>query len=280
MGHVPRTFQPSAREERSALTRSWTLIVLAAIAVLGGVYWLLSRTVWRSPAETPTAAEVEDDPASPLRPWPERTTEPLRQRLTKLRIAIGYLHAAAERERERNRPARELFLEARRLQGTDDARAEQLLRRAIELSPDYVPALSALADQELNTHPDEARELGLRCLALDDSDSVCHRTVIATYTRGGQFDEAFPHLAFCLEMDPRNIDCAGGMTSYYLSKGMLDAARTMVGWMRWVDPRSAFTLVAEGDLALKLGETAAARIAFQQACAQGQAHACTMLGEL
>jgi predicted Zn-dependent protease len=255
------------------------ITALAVVGVLGGIYWAFTRSGWDPLGLTDGQGADAVEAGSPERPWPAHTTERIRNRLARMRFAIAYLRAAAERERERTAGARALLLEAREVRSTDDARAEELLRQAISETPDFAPALSALADLRLDEDPDEARELGLRCLALDDGDPVCHRTVVSTFTRRGEFDEAFPHIAYCLEMDPRNVDCASAMTSYYLSRGKLDEARNMVNWLKWSAPDSVFTHTAAGDLAHRCGDAARAREAFQKACDMGQEHACTMLDE-
>lgn len=256
------------------------ITALAVVAVLGGVYWAFTRSGWDPLGLSDGWGDDAVEAGEPRRPWPAHTTESIRNRLKRMRFAIAYLRKQAERERKRTAGARQLLLEAREVQGVDDAKAEELLRRAIEDTPDFAPAISALADLKLNQDPDEARELGLKCLALDDSDPVCHRTVVASFTRAGKFDEAFPHIAHCLETDPRNVDCASAMAGYYLSKDKLDEARNMVNWLEWAAPDSVFTHTAVGDLALKCGDAERAKDAFQKACDMGQEYACTMLGEL
>ncbi|MCP4677374.1 MAG: hypothetical protein GY854_18040 [Deltaproteobacteria bacterium] len=171
-------------------------------------------------------------------------------------------------------------MNARKIQGEDDDNAESLLRQAIDTAPEYTPALSALADLLLNEDVDEARELSLRCLAVDERDSVCHRTLISSYTRDGLFEDAFPHVAYCLEVDPKNIDCLSSMSSLYLNQGQLDETKRMLTWMRRVDPDSMFTQLAEGGYAHAVGDRDAARDAFDHACNKGQPFACKMLKEL
>lgn len=148
------------------------------------------------------------------------------------------------------------------------------LLAAVQEDPDDVAILSRLSDMMLGEDVQKARHYAIECLARDEKNSVCHRTLISTFTRYGQFDDAFPYLSDCLEIDRNNVHCLGGMINYQLQKGDLDEARRLTEHLSRIDPDSIWTHLAMGSYYDAAGNSEAALEHFRKACKRGQPYAC------
>ena len=263
------------------------VLVLCAIALASAGTWLAVRSHGGpQPVTPPASIDPRSAPKTPNLTHPERVLRPelpgtlprsdVYERIAKLREGLA---RRAARSEIRKTESSDLFFQARR--ALDRAEARRLMERALQEDPDSVEALSALAELALGDGKLEtARHGAIACLALDEKNAACHRTLIATYTRFGKFDEAYPYLSDCVEVDPENLHCLGGLVNYYLSKKDGEKAASFVEWMRAVDAGSMWTALADAGVQLASGKRDLALASFRRVCEAGQLYACSRVREL
>jgi len=213
----------------------------------------------------PKALDVLDARSTQL-----RRVQELRKSLPKSETPDRKAHSTAQAE----------FFAARRIEGSDPAEAKRRYEAIVEKEPWHEASLEALADMQIYNDREKALEYALRCLAVNETNPTCHRTVVALYTIQGDWDAAEPYLLDCLDLSPGNIHCLSALASMSFARGDLDTAKKTVSWMELVDRESVFTQVAVGDLASMAGDIDAAVAAFDYACERGQSYACGRVREL
>ena len=80
--------------------------------------------------------------------------------------------------------------------------AQKHFRKALELDPNALGAMSGLALQIIGSEPEEALELLDRVLELEPTSVVTHRQRHFAYSRLGRYDEAIAELEKGIEKDP------------------------------------------------------------------------------
>ncbi len=164
---------------------------------------------------------------------------------------------------------------ARRLEHDDPERARASLRRALELEPKNERALRMLAAKALLDEKHvEARELAVRCMAVNRSNAQC--TQVLKYTPAYTPDLAASIRRFdaCLAKEKDNALCLAGKAELSF------AASDQAGAIAAVDGLAALKLPGPGLTLLQgrakawTGEYAEARALFDTACAQGADPAC------
>jgi TolB-like protein/Tfp pilus assembly protein PilF len=155
------------------------------------------------------------------------------------------------------------------------AQAVAHLERAIELEPDYVPALAELTKANALRFGvtgdardlDVAAEFAHRALANDPNCGQARAWLGYTHWRRGRLEEALGEEERAAELAPDRFD-----PPYFLGTFLLDGGRPAeaVPWLqRSLDARPDFswTLAALGKAHLSLGHAAEARWLFERALA-------------
>ncbi len=158
---------------------------------------------------------------------------------------------------------------------------KELLRAALELDRYNAHALSNLSELLMDENDLlEARELATQCLGVDEKNLVCHRVLVSSFTRTGNWDEAYPFLSDCLTVDQKDIICLGAMSLYELNAGQLNKSKELVDQLKQLDPGSIWTELAEADYFFRAGKREAAIPHYKAACAKGQSYACSQYKQL
>lgn len=173
------------------------------------------------------------------------------------------------------REVRDEFYRYKRIQLSDPGRARALLNSVLDKDPYFSPALADQADGWLAENKlDAAREAAIRCLAVDEKNAVCHRTLVSTFTRQGDLEGAQTYLRDCLALDPQNPHCLVAMAQFHLRKRDLNEAKHFLDRLLAVDPRSVWSHLARAEFAEAAGDAVAAKESYLAACKLGQAYAC------
>jgi len=152
---------------------------------------------------------------------------------------------------------------------------KKLLKEALSLDRDNAKALANLSELTMESNDLlQARELATQCLGVDKNNLVCHRVLVASFTRTGKWDEAHPFLTDCLSVNPDDILCLGAMSSYQLNARQFNESKETVEKLKRLDPNSMWTHVAEADYLAGIGEKLAAAPHYKRACEMGQTYAC------
>ncbi len=210
--------------------------------------------------------------------WAERTTATLEGMATLHQTAIRHLavalnvHLSVPRQRnarELNTPMGrkyELWMQAQSLgaewRAESEAKAERILRELIVSTPNFAPAMIALA-QILNAAPivypgrkrkpeqlDESLRLTARAVNLDPLDSRAHLSRSWSHAIAGSHSAALSHLDLALDLnenDPWTIISAALGFAY---AGEIDQARRLVTQARAFGMR--YSRAAQGYIAVTL----------------------------
>jgi adenylate cyclase len=137
-----------------------------------------------------------------------------------------------------------------------DAPAEILdreLRRALELNPNLAQAHSILSSLAGSFGIMESYTLGAEeAYRLDPLSPPMIRRQGEAYFNSGRYEEARAHWTSHIETDP--IDAYRGLTEYYVVKGDLEQAESMVRELERVAPNSDPALLCRGFLAALQGD--------------------------
>jgi serine/threonine protein kinase/Tfp pilus assembly protein PilF len=157
----------------------------------------------------------------------------------------------------------------------DNARAQELLSRAIELDPDYALAHAWLActlGQCMSMSRANYFDRFLECLqtahSIDPNESECHRLSAACLMLTGRLDEALPHQERALALNPnddRIVSQMGEMLTYFgraeealawirlairlnpfhLDNTFLDLGRALYCMQRWQEAADALQRISK-----------------------------------
>lgn len=152
-------------------------------------------------------------------------------------------------------------------------RARELLREELETHPDRVAALERLGEKRLNDEAHaEARQLALRCLALDPGNARCEAVLDNTLPPPDEGRAVF--LDNCLARRPDDAACLAGRLAEHIKAGHFDAARDLLARLRATDPAGTMTRLSAARLLASSGNYEQAATEFEALCKQDNAHAC------
>lgn len=165
--------------------------------------------------------------------------------------------------------------ESRRIATTDPARSRELLREALELDPDNVPALESLSLKMVSDENQaQARKLAEHCLEVNEDDETCAKVKDFTVERSAKVYKMVGLMRKCIEEEPTNVLCLSSMVEYHVYEGRPDDAKKLSDQIAKLAPGSAFADFAEAKVRSTTGDYREARILFQNVCAQGNDEAC------
>jgi len=133
---------------------------------------------------------------------------------------------------------------------------------------------SRAADRLDDGDYDQARDLALRCLAVDRTRSQCQSALANSYARRGQYDEGHAHFVDCLKSDPGNEHCMSAMTLYHLAHGERAEARRMLDTLEAGNRDSLTAHLTAGDFARATGDRDGECTHYKAACTLGSDGAC------
>jgi len=166
---------------------------------------------------------------------------------------VGRVHVS-DAERARRKPpagldAYECVLEGNALHWDDpegEAEATRLFERAIEIDPGYGLAYALLATMKRakwrdapgnsNALLDEAYELAMRAVELDDGESTCHSLLAQTCLYRRSFDLALEHMQRSVDLNPNNQWNVADMALILVYMGRAEEALAWNLRARQIDP--------------------------------------------
>jgi tetratricopeptide (TPR) repeat protein len=162
---------------------------------------------------------------------------------------------------------RDKLAESKQFETKDPDRARRLLWEALELDPDSIPVLRALAPKLLvDEDHAKASRLARHCRSLDETGELCQQIDEQSLSMSGDVERMASSVRQCLVATPGNLDCLGGMMHYHLAKGEVSDAALYLGRLTQEAPQAAPTLFASGRLQAAGGEYAEAAKLFRLAC--------------
>jgi adenylate cyclase len=122
-----------------------------------------------------------------------------------------------------------------RVDRSANSQARGLLKRAIELDPNYAPAYVGLGRVELNgvlqgwtADPaaaiQRAQNLGQKAIDLDASSAGAHELLGSTYIRYGDYDHALDEMRRAIKLNSSDPDAYAGLAGASLWSGDIDGA--------------------------------------------------------
>ena len=137
-----------------------------------------------------------------------------------------------------NATIRYLLGSALQANGAPESEVLAEYRRALELDPTYVNALTQLAANALNhANNEECRKLIERTLELEPRNPALHKNLGAFYVRTGHPEQAIPHFKAALKLDPSYGDAHHELAWIYLQQNKLEPAiqelEAVVGANAW-----------------------------------------------
>ena len=122
-----------------------------------------------------------------------------------------------------------------RVDRSANSQARMLLKRAIELDPNYAPAYVGLGRVELNgvlqgwtADPAaairRAQSLGQKAIGLDASNAGAHELLGSTYIRYGDYDRALDEMRRAIKLNSSDPDAYAGLAGASVWSGDIDGA--------------------------------------------------------
>jgi adenylate cyclase len=122
-----------------------------------------------------------------------------------------------------------------RVDRSANSQARMLLKRAIELDPNYAPAYVGLGRVELNgvlqgwtADPgaaiQRAQSLGQKAIGLDGANAGAHELLGSTYIRYGDYDRALDEMRRAIKLNSSDPDAYAGLAGASVWSGDIDAA--------------------------------------------------------
>jgi TolB-like protein/Tfp pilus assembly protein PilF len=159
----------------------------------------------------------------------------------------------------------------------DFKKAENLLKRAIELDSSYAPAYAELADLynyyywNLTNELDKKKYLDLqtalidKAYALDPNSADVHRVKGWVYVINNEFDAAYKSLKQALVINPNNTRCLVDMGFFLSSKGLYILEKDFFTKAIEMDPLDANLFWRRAILFRELGDLEASLKDYQKA---------------
>jgi Flp pilus assembly protein TadD len=127
-------------------------------------------------------------------------------------------------------------------------------RRALQLQPDYVNAITQLAVIEMNHgRTDDARRLIEESIRLDPKNPALRKNLGAFYARLNRPADALSHFQEALELDPDYADAHHEIAWLDLNQNRLEEARVQLEQVARANPWDPDTLCELGTLDANLG---------------------------
>jgi len=202
----------------------------------------------------------------------------------KLKLTVGEKDRLANKKREVNVQAFELFLRGREhawaatRQGGVTGR--DLLERAIAIDPDYAPAHAVIAISHVidyangfSSDPEQslrlAREIAERAIAMDDGEPAAHLALGSAYMWTKDLDRAQLEAQRGLELSPNSVDALRMMAHIKIFAGDPKGALEILDTYMQRDPHyPGITLQFVADARFSLGEYEKAIEAIEKRLAQ------------
>jgi adenylate cyclase len=188
----------------------------------------------------------------------------------KLKLTVGEKDRLAQKKREVNVEAFELFLRGREhaWQATraDCVAARNLLERAIAIDPDYAPAHAVIAMTHVldyangfSNNPEQSLKMALevaqRAAAMDESDPAGHFALGSAYMWTKDLERSQKEAQRCLELSPNSADSLRMMAHIKIFAGDPKGALELLETYMQRDPHyPAVTLQFVADARFSLGE--------------------------
>lgn len=160
---------------------------------------------------------------------------------------------AARRAVEENPESYRAFYNLATLERTHDAAAcVALLRKAIEINPDYVPAFLLEAEGELDLgNPDDASRTVAELLSLEPLNARAHHLRALCFIQRGLLEDARRDLEFVLKASPDNAEALAAIAFTWLLQNDLDKGQKYYEKTLRINPTH---LEAMNNLAIVLAE--------------------------
>ena len=155
------------------------------------------------------------------------------------------------------------------------------LKRATEVSPQYVPAQIKLAElMVLSQRPDLRKEAAARARAIleqhpENADALA--LLASIQSQAGDLENAERELREALDHNPGRLEVSTGLASLELSRGNWSAAESILKRAIAAAPHSPDPVAALGELYLLQHREADARVQFQRALRIDPHHVPTLL---
>jgi tetratricopeptide (TPR) repeat protein len=155
------------------------------------------------------------------------------------------------------------------------------LKRATEVSPQYVPAQIKLAElMVLSQRPDLRKEAAARARAIleqhpENADALA--LLASIQSQAGDLENAERELREALDHNPGRLEVSTGLASLELSRGNWSAAESILKRAIAAAPHSPDPVAALGELYLLQHREADARVQFQRALQIDPHHVPTLL---
>lgn len=174
------------------------------------------------------------------------------------------------------------FYQAMKQQSLDKEKYVTLLKKSLDFNPNNVEALGRYAGYLMSKSQfKEAIDLARTCLSEDIENSLCHRVMVSSFTRQGDFENGYPYILDCLDKDPSNTDCLGGMVTTLLSFDDFEAAKAVLDEVELTEHEDSLWLhLSRGQYYQRVGQTGKALSNYKAACDLGQPFACKMVGKI
>jgi Flp pilus assembly protein TadD len=167
---------------------------------------------------------------------------------------------------EDNATVRYLLGSALQAAGAPEAEWLAQYRRALELDPTYVNALTQLAVNSLNHGDNEqSRKLIERTLELEPNNPALHKNLGAFYARTGRPEQAIPHFEAALKLDPNYGDAHHELAWINLQQNKLEPAIQELRAVVRANPWDAQARYELGDALARSGQTDEAKRELERA---------------
>jgi tetratricopeptide (TPR) repeat protein len=185
---------------------------------------------------------------------------------------VGYWHDSISLYRhsilagEDNATVRYLLGAALQSDGAPESEVAGEYRRALELDPSYVNAMTQLAVMALNhQNYDECQQWIEQSLKLEPKNPALHKNMGAFYVRSGRPEEAIKQFEEGLKLDPAYADAHHELAWIAVQQGQLETAARELEAVAKAAPWDAQARLELGDTLAKLGRKQDARRELERA---------------
>ncbi len=167
---------------------------------------------------------------------------------------------------EDNATVRYLLGAALQSDGAPESEATAEFRRALELDPSYVNAMTQLAVLALNhQNYEECQKWIEQSLKLEPRNPALHKNMGAFYVRTGHPEQAIQQFEEALKLEPAYADAHHELAWIALQKGQLETAARELEAVVWATPWDAQARYELGDTLSRLDRKEKAREQLERA---------------